>query len=90
MALNEILLILCIGIVSGLLLGMVARWLGRKLIGEKRKAILVICAWCGNEMRRSGISDEVIVSHGICPKCQTKHFPKTKVGVSGETKNYSL
>ncbi|TET10086.1 hypothetical protein E3J84_04490 [Candidatus Aerophobetes bacterium] len=74
MVLNEVFLILCIGIVLGLLLGMFARWLGRKLF--RKKAILVICAWCQNEMRRSGIDSELIISHGICPECQKKNFPK--------------
>lgn len=84
MVLNEFLLILCIGIVLGLLLGMFARWLGRKLF--RKEAILVICAWCQNEMRRSGIDGEVILSHGICPKCQQKHFPEKSRTSTVETK----
>ena len=88
MVLNEFLLILCIGIVLGLLLGMFARWLGRKL--SRKKAILTICAWCSKEMRRSRIDGELILSHGICPECQQKHFPEKLRTSAAETKEEGI
>lgn len=42
---------------------------------QKQEEILVICAWCGTVMRRNPNPGESVVSHGICPKCQRKHFP---------------
>ncbi len=78
------------GIAIGMLLNMSVRWIGRKLWGEKQQAIIVLCAWCGKEIHRDGIDAGVVVSHGICPECQEKHFPKSKVGVGGETENKGL
>ncbi len=39
--------------------------------------IVVICAWCGKEMRRERGLGQSIASHGICPECVQKNFPKT-------------
>jgi len=39
--------------------------------------IVIICAWCGKEMRRERGLGQSIVSHGICLECQQENFPKT-------------
>ena len=39
--------------------------------------IVIICAWCGKEMRRERGLGQSIVSHGICPECVQENFPKT-------------
>jgi len=39
--------------------------------------IVIICAWCGKEMRRERGLGESIASHGICPECMQKNFPGT-------------
>ncbi|MBA7705411.1 hypothetical protein ES703_114239 [subsurface metagenome] len=38
--------------------------------------IVVICAWCGKEMRRERGLGQSIVSHGICSECVQKNFPE--------------
>ena len=38
--------------------------------------MVVICAWCGKEMRRERGPGQSIASHGICPECMQKNFPE--------------
>ena len=38
--------------------------------------IVIICAWCGKEMRRERGLGQSIASHGICPECMQKNFPE--------------
>ena len=43
---------------------------------QKRGEIVVICAWCGQELdRKPNPSGQSGVSHGICPECGQKYFP---------------
>ena len=78
----EFWLVLLSGVAAGMVLIMSARWVGTKLWRERGRAMLVICAWCSNEIRRNSIHGELVVSHGICLKCRQEHFPKTKVEIS--------
>ena len=43
---------------------------------QKLGEIVVICAWCGEVLRRDPALGRPVVSHGICLECQQKHFPK--------------
>lgn len=44
---------------------------------QKRGDILVVCAWCGEELGRKPGLGQSGISHGICLDCQEKYFPKT-------------
>jgi len=44
---------------------------------QKLGEIVVICAWCSKVMDRKPSLGRPVVSHGICPECQEKYFPKT-------------
>lgn len=54
--------------------------------------IVVICAWCGQEMGRKPGLGQSGVSHGLCPECEEKHFPEGKGStmVGKETSNARL
>ncbi len=43
--------------------------------------IKILCAWCGAVIRDGSLP----VSHGICPSCEAKHFPKETT--NGSTTN---
>ena len=43
---------------------------------QKKGEILVICAWCSKVLEIKPAYGNPGVSHGLCPECQEKHFPK--------------
>jgi len=43
---------------------------------QKGGQIVVICAWCGKGLGTKPGLGQSGVSHGICPECEQKHFPK--------------
>jgi len=46
--------------------------------GEMKGEIVVICAWCGEEIDRKPGRGKSGLSHRICPRCQQKYFPTTE------------
>ncbi len=55
------------------------RQLYKRFYDEELSAgeIVVMCAWCGKEMRRERGLGQSIASYGICPECVQKNFPET-------------
>jgi len=45
--------------------------LGR-LFKPKPGEVIVVCAWCGREIRRKSGDRQTGISHGICPECLQK------------------
>jgi hypothetical protein len=38
--------------------------------------LVIKCAWCGKYMGEKEPYDDKSVTHGICPECRAKYFPK--------------
>lgn len=43
---------------------------------EKPAKGKLVCAWCKKELGEVEGLEEGQISHGMCPDCREKHFPK--------------
>ncbi len=62
------------------------RQLYQRFYNEELSAgeVIVLCAWCGKEMRRERGGGQSVVSPGICPECIEKHFHGLRAGSKAE------
>jgi DNA-directed RNA polymerase subunit RPC12/RpoP len=49
---------------------------------EEGKAMKRVCAWCGGELDPFEGCEDIQVTHGVCPICRDRFFPKA---VANET-----
>ncbi len=49
--------------------------------------LVVKCAWCGKYLGEKEPYEDKSVTHGICPECREKYFPKKKDNLSAQTHN---
>ncbi len=47
--------------------------------------LVVKCAWCGKYLGEKEPYEDKSVTHGICPECREKYFPKKKDNLSPQT-----
>ena len=47
--------------------------------------LVIKCAWCGKHMGEKEPYEDKSVTHGICPECRAKYFPKKKGDQSPQT-----
>ena len=47
--------------------------------------LVIKCAWCGKYMGEKEPYEDKSVTHGICPECRAKYFPKKKGDLSPQT-----
>jgi len=47
--------------------------------------LVIKCAWCGRYLGEKEPYEDKSVTHGICPECQAKYFPKKKDDLSPQT-----
>jgi DNA-directed RNA polymerase subunit RPC12/RpoP len=47
--------------------------------------LVIKCAWCGKYLGEKEPYEDKSVTHGICPECRAKYFPKKKDDQSSQT-----
>jgi|GEM_PF-4672443 len=47
--------------------------------------LVIKCAWCGKYLGEKEPFEDKSVTHGICPECRAKYFPKKKNDRSPQT-----
>ena len=47
--------------------------------------LVIKCAWCGKYLGEKEPYEDKSVTHGICPECRAKYFPKKKDDLSPQT-----
>lgn len=47
--------------------------------------LVIKCAWCGKYLGEKEPYEDKSVTHGICPECREKYFPKKKENLSPQT-----
>jgi hypothetical protein len=47
--------------------------------------LVIKCAWCGKYLGEKEPYEDKSVTHGICPECRAKYFPKKKDNLSPQT-----
>ncbi len=47
--------------------------------------LVIKCAWCGKYLGEKEPYEDKSVTHGICPECRAKYFPKKKDNLSSQT-----
>lgn len=47
--------------------------------------LVIKCAWCGKYLGEKEPYEDKSVTHGICPECRKKYFPKKKDNQSPQT-----
>ena len=46
--------------------------------GSSFLPLVIKCAWCGKYLGEKEPYEDMSVTHGICPECRAKYFPKKK------------
>lgn len=53
--------------------------------GSSFLPLVIKCAWCGKYLGEKEPYEDKSVTHGICPECRAKYFPKKKEDQSPQT-----